>query len=172
MEMKLIIVRTLRMLLMTFSLKLVIIYLLLFLLLIGLQCHNFYMQNRQSNSIYLSPTSSNEIENEIDKLKSLKATGPYSIPITILKLLKTFISIPLEMYIYIYLNVFFSLLTGVVPNKFKIASVIPIFKKASHMIVNNYRPISLLSIFNQLLEKIVSKKLTSFIINHNILYSK
>ena len=102
MEMKLIIVRTLRMLLMTFSLKLVIIYLLLFLLLIGLQCHNFYMQNRQSNSIYLSPTSSNEIENEIDKLKSLKATGPYSIPITILKLLKTFISIPLEcIFIYI-----------------------------------------------------------------------
>ena len=65
-----------------------------------------------------------------------------------------------------------SLLTGVVPNKFKIASVIPIFKKASHMIVSNYRPISLLSIFNQLLEKIVSKRLTSFIINHNILYSK
>ena len=31
------------------------------------------------------------------------------------------------------------------------------------MIVNNYRPISLLSIFNQLLEKIVSKRLTFFI---------
>ena len=125
-----------------------------------------YMQNRQSNSIYLSPTSSNEIENEIDKLKSSKATGPYSIPMTILKLLKTFISKPLECIFNC------SLLTGVVPNKFKIASVIPIFKKASHMIVNNYRPISLLSIFNQLLEKIVSKRLTSFIINHNILYSK
>ena len=40
------------------------------------------------------------------------------------------------------------------------------------MIVNNYRPISLLSIFNQLLEKIISKRLTSFINNHNILYSK
>ena len=70
-----------------------------------------YMQNRQSNSIYLSLTSSNEIENEIDKLKSSKATGPYSIPITILKLLKTFISKPLECIFNC------SLLTGVVPNK-------------------------------------------------------
>ena len=40
------------------------------------------------------------------------------------------------------------------------------------MIVNNYRPISLLSVFNQLLEQIVSKRLTSFFDNHNILYSK
>ena len=40
------------------------------------------------------------------------------------------------------------------------------------MIVNNYCPISLLSMFNQLLEKIISKRLTSFINNHNILYSK
>ena len=65
-----------------------------------------------------------------------------------------------------------SWLTRVVPNKFKIASVVPIFKKGSHMIVNNYHLISLLSIFNQLLEKIVSKRLTFFINNHNILYSK
>ena len=44
-----------------------------------------YMQNRQSNSIYLNLTSSNEAENEIDELKSSKATGPYSIPIRILR---------------------------------------------------------------------------------------
>ena len=80
-----------------------------------------YMQNRQSNYIYLSPTSSNEIENEIDKLKSSKATGPY--PIRILKLLKTFISKPLECIFNC------SLSTGIVPNKSKIASVIPILKK-------------------------------------------
>ena len=125
-----------------------------------------YMQNRQSNSICLSPTSANEIENEIEKLKSSKATGPYSIPITILKLLKTFISKPLECIFNC------SLSTGLFPNKFKIASVFPFLKKGSHMIVNNYRPISLLSIFNQLLAKIESKRLISFINNHNILYSK
>ena len=62
-----------------------------------------YMQNRQSNSIYLSPTSSNEIENEIDKLKSSKATGPYSIPTKIWKLLKAFISKPqLNVYLIVH----------------------------------------------------------------------
>ena len=50
---------------------------------------------------------------EIDKLKSSKATGPYSIPITILKLLKTFISKPLEC-------IFSCSLLGVVPNKLKL----------------------------------------------------
>ena len=83
-----------------------------------------------------------------------------------MKLLKTFISKPLECIFNC------SMSTGVVPNKFKIASVIPVFKKGSHIIVNNYCLISLLSIFNQLLEKIVSKRLTSFINNHNILCSK
>jgi retron-type reverse transcriptase len=60
--------------------------------------------------------------------------------------------------------------TGVVPDKFKVASVIPIYKKGSHIILTNYRPISLLSIFNQLLEKIIYKRLISFIEKHNILY--
>ena len=36
--------------------------------------------------------------------------------------------------------------------------------------MTNYRPISLLSIFNQLLEKIIYKRLISFIEKHNILY--
>ena len=96
----------------------------------------------------------------------LKSYRSLQYPITILKLLKTFISKPLECIFNC------SLSTEVVPNKFEITSVIPFFKNGSHMIVNNYRPISLLSIFNQLLEKIISKRLTSFINNHNILYSK
>ena len=66
--------------------------------------------------------------------------------------------------------VYCSLSTGVVPDKFKVASVIPIYKKGSHIILTNYRPISLLSIFNQLLEKIIYKRLISFIEKHNILY--
>ena len=106
------------------------------------------MPSRQLNSLYLNPTTSNEIEEEINKLNSSKSTGPNSIPIKILKVLKEFISKPLETIFNC------SLFTGVVPDQLKIASVIPIHKKGSQMIVNNYRPISLLYIFNQLLEKI------------------
>ena len=38
--------------------------------------------------------------------------------------------------------------------------------------MNNYRPISLLSIFNRVLEKIMYKRLISFINNAKILYNK
>ena len=46
-----------------------------------------------------------------------------------------------------------SLSTGIVPFKFEIANVIPIHKKDSHTDLCNYRPISLLSTCNKLLEK-------------------
>ena len=38
--------------------------------------------------------------------------------------------------------------------------------------MNNYRPISLLSIFNEILEKLMYKRLISFIQRHNLFYEK
>ena len=99
-----------------------------------------------------------EIENEISKLKSGKATGPFSISIDILKLLKSALSFPLT----ILFNT--SFLSGTVPHDLKLANVIPVFKKGSQTCLSNYRPISLLSIFHKLLEKLMYK--------HNVLYDK
>jgi hypothetical protein len=47
-----------------------------------------------------------------------------------------------------------SLKHGILPDKFKVAKVVPIFKKGDTNLPNNYRPISLLSIFDQILEKL------------------
>ena len=52
----------------------------------------------------------------------------------------------------------------------KIAKIIPIFKSGDCKCLNNYRPISLLPVFSKLLEKIVHKRLMTFIQNNNILY--
>jgi hypothetical protein len=52
-----------------------------------------------------------------------------------------------------------SFLTGVVPDQFKLATVIPIYKKGSKSVVSNYRPISLLSVFNKILEKLIIRDL-------------
>ena len=52
-----------------------------------------------------------------------------------------------------------SMATGIVPDAWKIANVVPIFKKGSKTSPENYRPVSLTSHLGKLLEKIIRKKL-------------
>ena len=49
------------------------------------------------------------------------------------------------------------------PDQFKEARVVPIHKKGSSCLVSNYRPISLLSIFNKLIEKIMYNRIFSYL---------
>ena len=105
-----------------------------------------YIDRHISERFYIFPTTSIEIENEISALNSSKATGPYSIPMNLLKVLKHMISKPLE----ILFNVSFS--CAIVPSNLKIARVIPVLKKEQPTSLNNYSTISLLSVFNKLLE--------------------
>lgn len=125
-----------------------------------------FLDPPQQNSFYLIPTTAKEIEEEIMKLNSSKSVGPFSIPVCLLKILRNYLSTPLE----IIYNLSFS--SGCVPEQFKIANVIPIHKKDSTILVNNYRPISLLSIFNRILEKLMFNRLSFYIEKHNILYDK
>ncbi len=52
-----------------------------------------------------------------------------------------------------------SFLSAVVPSQFKIAKVIPLFKFCDKSLPDNYRPISLLSSFSKIFEKIVCLRL-------------
>ena len=61
--------------------------------------------------------------------------------------------------------------TGMVPMQFKIAKVIPIFKSGDRSCMDNYRPISLLSVFSKILEKLVAARLLNFL-NENKILSK
>ncbi|CAL4106886.1 unnamed protein product, partial [Meganyctiphanes norvegica] len=60
--------------------------------------------------------------------------------------------------------------TGQYPDALKIAKVIPLFKKGDPHQINNYRPISLLSIINKNFEKLLYRRLYKFLIKHNVLY--
>ena len=51
----------------------------------------------------------------------------------------------------------------------KHAKIIPVFKNEDESDPNNYRPISLLSVFNRIFEKITYKRLKSFIDKYDIL---
>ena len=54
----------------------------------------------------------------------------------------------------------------------RIAKVIPIHKKNSKLIISNYRPISILSNLDKILEKLMYSRLMKFIDNQKILYLK
>ena len=64
-----------------------------------------------------------------------------------------------------------SLMTGVYPDMLKISKTIPIFKKGSRLLVSNYRPISLLSNLNKILEKIVHSRVYKFLEDSQCIYS-
>lgn len=116
---------------------------------------NCYLHKPQASSFFLSPTTPTEIENIIMSLSSTKASGPFSISTSLLKTLKGVLSIPLQLLF----NCSFS--TGLMLDHFKVARVVPIHKKGSSSLVSNYRPISLLSIFNKIIEKLMYNKIIS-----------
>ena len=62
-------------------------------------------------------------------------------------------------------------MTGVFPSVLKTAKVVPVFKKDSKLDYRNYRPISLLSNIEKILEKLMYKRLYAFLNNNNIIYN-
>ena len=89
---------------------------------------------------------------------------PQSIPVHLLKLIADLIIEPL---CEIIINSFSS---GIFPDALKICKVVPIHKGESTQELNNYRPISLLSIFNKIIEKLMHKQLYNFLNTHDILF--
>ena len=60
-------------------------------------------------------------------------------------------------------------MSGIIPDNLKVALVTPIFKSNDETKFENYRPISVLTCFSKLLEKLMAKRLTMFIGNYKIL---
>ena len=65
---------------------------------------------------------------------------------------------------------YLSFTTGNFPKLLKDAIVTPIYKNGSNKDPNNYRPISILTIFSKLLEKLVHNRLLKFINNNYVLH--
>ena len=63
-----------------------------------------------------------------------------------------------------------SLTEGIFPLQLKIAQVLPLYKNNDPMLVNNYRPISILLFFSKLFEKLMCNRLIDFIEKHQLLY--
>ena len=62
-----------------------------------------------------------------------------------------------------------SLVTGVFPESWKHALVVPLYKNGDPDIVNNYRPVSILPVVSKILEKIVAKQLSEYLEENKLL---
>ena len=122
-----------------------------------------YLSHTNTNNFFLTPTDKNEISFIISSLDSHKSSGPNNIPVKILKLLKNDIFQQLSDIF----NMSFS--TGQFPSVLKIAKVIPIHKKQSKVNYTNYRPISLLSNIEKIIEKLMYKRLSNFLDINNLI---
>jgi len=58
---------------------------------------------------------------------------------------------------------------GMFPDCLKIAKVIPIFKQGDKTDIGNYRPISILSTFSKILEKLICKRTHSFLDKNSVI---
>jgi hypothetical protein len=110
-----------------------------------------------------SPVTEDEVSSCIKKLEDKKTSDMTGLSSNLLKKIYPSILIPLA---HIFTK---SLSTGIVPSLMKIAKIIPIFKSGDCLDRNNYRPISLLSIFSKILEKIVCTRLSNFLESNSLL---
>ena len=117
-------------------------------------------------SFYLSPTIPDEVDKLIDSLDLKKSVGPMSIPTYIIKTYKQFFS----HYLSILINISFE--TGIFPDILKIAKVTPIHKKDNKLNYLNYRPISLLSAFSKIYEKIIYVRVFKYLTKYNLIFTK
>ena len=99
------------------------------------KCPLDYLGVRNISSFFVSPTDEAEVTSIISQMQTGKSVGPFSIPLNLLKMLKSAIAPSLavlinESFLYWYF-----------PDKLKIAKVTAIHKKGSTDNPSNYRPI-------------------------------
>lgn len=116
-----------------------------------------------NNSIYISPTSEEEIQRIIMNLRNTNSVGYDNINTDILKLCAYKLATPLSHII----NLSFE--KGVFPERLKFSKVKPLFKKGDEADMGNYRPITLIPVISKIFEKAMAKRVNSFIAHHKII---
>ena len=96
-------------------------------------------------------------------LHPCKATGPDGIPARVLKMGADTLAYPLSKLYTLCFR------TGIQPAAWKVANIVPVFKKGSKSIPKNYRPISLLSIISKCMESIINRSISNFLERNAIL---
>jgi hypothetical protein len=100
--------------------------------------------------ILFTPVTGKELKEIFKSLQNKKSSGYDGIPIRIMKMSMPFIISPL---VYICNRALF---TGIFPARLKYSQIHPIHKKGDEVDISNYRPISVLTSFSKIFEKVIS----------------
>lgn len=131
-----------------------------------LNIENWNNRNVVNESLVLESVSQNEVEMEIKELDINKSAGYDGITNKCIKLNMEAISPPLTKLVNQCINV------GAYPKLLKIQKITPIYKEGDKLKTSNYRPISVLPAINRILERIIYKRLYSFLNGTNFFYCK
>ena len=112
------------------------------------------------------PLSINESKDAFFSLKINKSSGADDVSFNIIK--KRF-GVLCEPLIYLFQ---LSLEKGVFTNDLKISKVTPIYKAGDKSDIRNYRPISVLSCFSKIPERLMYSRLYKYLKENNVLYEK
>jgi hypothetical protein len=117
-------------------------------------------------NLILTPTTCVEVENIINSLKPKSSAGIDEFSSKMVKHCKKELTVPLVSII----NKSFE--CGQFPSALKISKVYPKHKKGPVKDLHNYRPISLVSTFSKIIEKIVLSRLMQHMTQHSLLTDK
>ena len=107
--------------------------------------------------------STEGVQKLLDGLNIHKASGPDGIPSRLLKELSHELAPVLALFFQASIN------QGILPDDWKKANVVPIFKKGERNKAENYRPVSLTSIICKTLEHVLCSQILGHCDLHNIL---
>jgi len=113
----------------------------------------------ENDSDYYIDFDHRKVRKLLSNINSNKAQGPDGIHGKILKNCSLGLAYPLSRIFEVSYN------CGYIPQEWKLANVVPIFKKGSKNDVQNYRPISLTCLVMKVFERIIKEKLISLTIN-------
>ena len=122
--------------------------------------------SRLETEMKATDLSNEELKKAIMNLEPDKSAGYDEISPKIVKHVSAEIFKPLKYVINL------SVRQGEVPDKLKIARVVPIYKDGDRLEVSNYRPISILSCFSKIYERVMFNRLYNHLEINNVLYRK
>ena len=125
-----------------------------------------FIKKRTNNMFNFTQVSENDVTDIINNIPSNKATGLDGISARIVKMAAPYISLPLTHIINL------SLCTGSIPQDWKCAKIVPVFKKGCRTERANYRPISVLPVLSKVIERIVHKQTMDYLCRNLLLFSK